>query len=544
MNLSSEAKVMKKQLIQICLIVMCFAGVSKGIARASKVGPDKVVVEREARQIKQMTAENDIDGLINMLANGTFPSKVIVATYLKDTGDKRALPELERANRQLGGWDLRSPCDDRSGIFAIAIWKISTNDLSDEEKIDALLELIEGKGPIVPEIEVYDTIVVNGVEQKRLRVIPPNYHVGVCAEEELEHFDDPSVTSRLREIENKGIAPYAVWREVRDMPTDAAISRCVQIAHEEERTQQYGAIHCLRRFEHNDAVLALDILAGEGYSETILALGHFRSNPDVYRRLCTHLLNNPYNIIRLFAVSPVCYIDNDSLRIKSLATLIRATYDPGEHVRNRAAQSLSNYMYPHTESDLAPFQRELLFLRKHPDTKVKDHIEKGLKRMGWTDLDVPQGEGASLREDLEAHLLPKPYGERRGYMICTLEKLRQRAIEKKDEELLREIYTKLLILDPGNEKYTDGLEECVSRQNTARLSAAEVLRMADRFAAEKRDKHETFDLKFYPDRSAKFKTERKSWYVHYTRVPNRWPGDHFSIYVDDTTGEMKFIGGA
>ena len=201
-------------------------------------------------------------------------------------------------------------------------------------------------------------------------------------------------------------------------------------------------------------------------------------------------------------------------------------------------------MFPSTESDLAPFQRELLFLRKHPDAKVKGIIEKGLERIGWMDLDVPEGEGASIREDLEAHLLGKPYGERRGYMIATLEKLRQTAIRKKDEELLREVYTKLLILDPDKKEYIDGLEECVSRQNTARLSVVEVLKMADGFAAEKRGKHETFDLKFYPDRSAKFKTERKSWYVHYTRVPNRWPGDHFSVYVDDTTGEMKFFGGA
>jgi hypothetical protein len=535
---------MKKRLIQICLIVMCFAGISKGIARASKIGPDNVLVEQESRKIEQMTADSDIDGLIDMLADGTFPSKVKVATYLKDTGDKRAVPELKRANRQFGGWDPKTSCADQNGIFAIAIWKISTDDLSDKEKIDALLELLKGNGPIVSDIKMYDTVVVNGVEQKHLRFIPPNFLVGICSEEELEQFEDPTITSRLRKVENQGVAAYAVWREIRDMPRDTAIARCVQIAHQEGRVQQYGAIHCLRRFEHHNAILALDVLAWEGYSEAILALGHSRSDPDVYRRLCTHLLQNPYNLIRLFAVSPVCFIDNNSLRIKSLATLIRATYDPSEHIRKRAAQSLSNYMFPSTESDLAPFQRELLFLRKHPDLKVKDLIEKGLERMGWIDLDLPQGKWPGIREDLEAQSFPKQCVERRGYMIATLGKLRQRAIEKKDEELLREVCTKLLILDPGNEEYRDGLEECVSRQNSARLSAAEVLKMADRFAAEKRAKHETFDLKFYPDRSAKFKTERKSWFVHYTRVPNRWPGDHFSIYVDDTTGEMKLFGGA
>jgi len=90
----------------------------------------------------------------------------------------------------------------------------------------------------------------------------------------------------------------------------------------------------------------------------------------------------------------------------------------------------------------------------------------------------------------------------------------------------------------------DDLEQCVSRQSAARYSSEKVLKMADRFAAEKRAKYETFNLKFYPDRSAKFKAERKGWYVNYMRVPNRWPGDHFSIYVDDATGELKYIGGA
>jgi len=328
--------------------------------------------------------------------------------------------------------------------------------------------------------------------KKYIRLITPNYHVGVCAEEELEQFEDPSITSRLRKIENKGVAAYAVWREVRGMPRDTAIARCVGIAHEEGRTQQYGAIHCLRRFEHHNAILALDVLAGEGYSEAIRALGYSRSDPDVYRRLCTHLLKNPYNIIRLFAVSPVCYISNNTLRIKSLSTLVRATCDPGEHIRNRAAQSLSNYMYPHTESDLAPLQRELLFLRKHPDPKVRDHIEKGLKRMGWMDLDIPKGEGPRIREDLEAYLLPRPYGERRENMIATLNSIRQRAIEKKDEEALREICTKLLILDPNNEEYREYLDECVSRLNTARLSEAEGRIQRDRHLGSKAANKITF----------------------------------------------------
>jgi hypothetical protein len=71
-----------------------------------------------------------------------------------------------------------------------------------------------------------------------------------------------------------------------------------------------------------------------------------------------------------------------------------------------------------------------------------------------------------------------------------------------------------------------------------------VLRLADKFAAARRARYEALDLRFYPDRAAKFNPERKSWFVHYTREPNRWPGDHFSVYVDDTTGELKFYRGA
>jgi hypothetical protein len=67
--------------------------------------------------------------------------------------------------------------------------------------------------------------------------------------------------------------------------------------------------------------------------------------------------------------------------------------------------------------------------------------------------------------------------------------------------------------------------------------------MADEFAGQKRAKYETFDLKFYPNRSATFDAEGRKWSVRYVREPNRWPGDHFSIYVDDATGEITFIGG-
>jgi hypothetical protein len=92
-------------------------------------------------------------------------------------------------------------------------------------------------------------------------------------------------------------------------------------------------------------------------------------------------------------------------------------------------------------------------------------------------------------------------------------------------------------------KLTYSKPESKSVEGVAHLSAAEALRMADEFAAERMAKYKNFDLKFYPNRSAKFQAEWKNWYVSYRREPNRWVGDHFSVYVDDATGELKYIGG-
>ena len=455
---------MKKRLIRTFLVGVFLISMSEVIAISSTAGPDKAVVEREARQIEYMRARNDIDGLIDILAKGTFPSKVKVAAYLKDAGDTGALPELERANEEFGGWRLETPCDDRSGIFAVAIWKIQTRDLPDAEKIDALIELLEGRGPIVPKVEIYDTVTVNGVTKKRLRPQVPNYDVGICSEQELERLDHPSLAPRLRKIENKGIAAYAVWRQVRDMPAEEAISGCVQIVHEEGRTQQYGAIHCLKRFEHPNAILALDILAGEGYSEAIRALRHFASRPDVFDRLCNHLLQNPYYVVRLFAVSAVRFTESESLRAKSLETLVRALYDPSEQVRRSAAQSLCNYIYPVTEEQLLVVREELLLGLKHPDAEVRDRMEKALSRVGWLDLDMPQRKAPRIRKDIEAYSYSKGGGlERRKRMIALLEQQAKEALEKGREDQVNEIYRKLSILEPNNQTYRSCLPREVPR---------------------------------------------------------------------------------
>lgn len=442
---------MEKRFVEMFLIILFLS--SHGSALAKKL-VDKALIEREGRVVEQMMTNNDVEGLIEMLATGTFPSKVKIAAYFKDTCETKALGELDRANREFGGWDLGSPCDDRSGIFAIAIWKISTYDMSEEEKVDALIELLEGKGPIVPVLKTYDTIIVNGVTKKKLRVAGPNYDVGMCAEEELEAFNDPSITRRLRKIDNKGIAAYAVWREVRDMPVEQAIARCVEIAnhYKEGRTQRYGGIYCLTRFEHRNAVLALDVLAEEGRSEAVRALQHFGSQADAFDRLCNHLLHNRYYVVRLFAVSPVRFVKTESFRAKSLKTLVRALYDPDEQVRRSAVQSLCNYVFPVTEEQVGVIRDDLLLASKHPDAEVRGHISKALERMGWLDMEMPDREAPSIRTDIMPRVIAIG-GGLRELTIADLENRAKKAAETGDTEEVKEIFVKLSILDPDNESY-------------------------------------------------------------------------------------------
>jgi len=71
-----------------------------------------------------------------------------------------------------------------------------------------------------------------------------------------------------------------------------------------------------------------------------------------------------------------------------------------------------------------------------------------------------------------------------------------------------------------------------------RLTMDQVNELADRFAKQKIPK---FDILNYPDRSAKFDPISNEWFIHYAR--NRYPGDHFSIMIDDGTKKKRFLGG-
>jgi len=77
-----------------------------------------------------------------------------------------------------------------------------------------------------------------------------------------------------------------------------------------------------------------------------------------------------------------------------------------------------------------------------------------------------------------------------------------------------------------------------------RLTGTEVLALADARAKADHERYEPFDLKFYPDRKAQFEPEQRAWWVLYWHTPNRHPGDHFAIRIDDATGAIEVFGGA
>ena len=77
-------------------------------------------------------------------------------------------------------------------------------------------------------------------------------------------------------------------------------------------------------------------------------------------------------------------------------------------------------------------------------------------------------------------------------------------------------------------------------EESAHLTESQALSLADEYA--KKNKRD-IDLADYPDRNPGYKSDSKSWSVLYHRVPNRWPGDHFMVVVDDLTKEARLIRG-
>lgn len=428
------------------------------VSKALRAAPDKAKIEAEVEQIEQMAAVDDVNGLVEMLSVGQFTSKVAAAEHLGEIGDEAALVELKRLNEEHGGWAIREIHHDSSGAFAVAICRILIRDLPAEEQIEALFDLLDGRGPAVPE----------GVKQDSAK---HNFDVGKRVATELDEFDDPSIPRQLRKTENKGAAVRAVWMEVGDMETEEAIDRCVQIAENEGGAQRYGAIQCLGKLGE-DAIDALDELAGEGHGEAITVLAYQKENPKVFELLCWHLINNKNYLVRREAVHPVAYVTSEAHRPKSLQTLVEALYDPGKNIRQNAAKCLSNQAYKQNKPSFDEIEDSLLIALKHPDVDVREHIMTALERLGCDRLDEQVPEPPPIRTDLEEWSSPPLTAQQR--LKAKTEPLERQAaglLKTGPAEEAINLYEELLELRPDYEPYQKGLEKARAYLDAAAVAA-------------------------------------------------------------------------
>jgi tetratricopeptide (TPR) repeat protein len=420
--------------------------------------PDKEKIAAEAEQVQAMAALGDVEGLIDMLSTGEFPSKVAAAEHLGEIGDDRALAELKRLNEEHGGWVLVAREDyDTSGAFAVAICGILSQDLSPQEQIEAWFDLLEGRGPAVPLIEP-DKVTINGVPTVFPRKPHINFDVGRRVAGELNRFDDPSIVTRLRRCENKGAAITAVWMEVRDMDIESALARCVEIARDEGGAQRYGAIQCLGKFRE-DAIDALDELAFEGHDEAVRVLGRQKEKPEVLELICWHLTDNKNSRVRSMAVNQF----NDVLQYQQavvLQALIEALYDPSRYIRRAAAKKLSYAAYRKNKPQLEQFEEDLLIALKHPDKEVGKYVMKALQRFGSERLDESVADPPPIRTDLEARSLPPLTTEQKlKARTEPLEKEAAKALNMGPPEEAIKLYEQLLEIRPDYEPYVKALEK-------------------------------------------------------------------------------------
>ncbi|MBL7153020.1 MAG: HEAT repeat domain-containing protein [Phycisphaerae bacterium] len=392
---------------------------SRTRATMGVVRVDTERIEAERIAVREMAALGDIDGLMEMLSGGMFAGKVAAAEHLGEIGDERALPLLKRLNKMHGGWLFGTMCvycyyeDSRtSGAFAVAICKIMTRDLPADEQVEAWFDVLEGRGPVMPTVD--QLFGLNGAgplvrakgrdlsKELPMQEFTSGSDVGRRVAAELSLFDDPSVVARLRQTENKGAAPTAVWMEVRDMEIEEGIERCKEIARNEAGAQQYGVIRCLAKFGEQ-AIYALDELAGEGYPEAISTFDLLGNNMEVFDILCRHLTNNKHSQVRLKVISPALLKSVHFFRYRHplfMQPLITALYDPNEDVRRRAAVLLRNAAYQE-KSRLIEHEEELLMALKHPDEWIRPYIAQALGQLGSTRMDEKVADPPQIRTDLE-----------------------------------------------------------------------------------------------------------------------------------------------
>lgn len=421
--------------------------------RAGAAAPDKAEIEAEAKQIQEMFAAGDVEGLIEILSVGEFAGKVAAAEYLGEIGDERALGELERLNKEYGGWAAREAQHDSSGAFAWAICKILNSGSAEDEQIAAWFDLLEGSGPAVPE----------GIKERAARY---NFDVGRRVAVELDKYDNPSIVSRLRQTENKGAASGAVWMEVREMDTDPAIAYCVEIARTEDGAQRYGAILCLGRLG-DDAIDALDELAGEGHGEAIRVLSRYKGNPEVLKLICWHLTDNKNSLVRSMAVEQ--FYDGELYNQPEVVpALIEAMYDPNKYIRRNAARALSMAAYRRKTPHLEELEEAMLTALKHADKEVREYAAKALEHLGSERIGDEAAEPPAFRSDLEEQSVPPlTVQQKLAAEVGPLEKEAARLLKMGPAEEAVGKYEELLELAPGHQAYIEALEKAQAYEAAA-----------------------------------------------------------------------------
>lgn len=344
---------------------------------------DSDVYRTQGKQLKEAIAVNDTKAVIKMLKKGIAPHKLAAAKYLGEFGNRSALRTLENINLRGGGWARDSKkypgfSHDPSAEYAIAIYKILTRDKSESEQIEALFELLEGRGPAVPK----------QVSQESAKV---NYTIGKRVAQELGKFNRPAVLKRLRQSENLGAAIVAVWLEVGNMETEQAISQCMRIARNEIPVQRCGAIQCLSKLTPK-SINALDELAIEGFADAVGVLGmeENRELPEVFELLCWHLLKNDYHQVRISAAFAIGGVKRQDFRLKSLQSLVYGMYDRSIYVQAKAAGALYNAASEKNKLYFEQLKESLIAAHiNHPNPLVQDRLTSTFRNLGYPSSKSP-----------------------------------------------------------------------------------------------------------------------------------------------------------
>lgn len=378
--------------------------------------PDIIAIQTKA--IEELAAKQDIPGLIQMLEIGECASKALAAQHLGYLGDDRALDKLDEMNGQYGGWQAYvSTSLYTNGAFAVAICQIVNKKRSSEEQVSALLELMQGKGPGVPEVvRQYQSPEPIPIKTSSGNVV---YHKPwldythisrqVCgrAAQVLAEYDDPRIIPSLRQSKFYEVATIAIGLELRNMKPDDAVKHCLEILQYDPVRQRRNAVfRCLTRLG-DEGIKALKDLVDQGYQKPLNLLRYDVKLGDYDQFLSQQLLNNNNAGVRWEAASQ---LRDYTLNRESLVlVLIDALRDPVLKVRLCAMYGIKMAFMnskPDTWSDKVV--QALMPYFNSTDESVRDSVRKIYEKHHWDSTDkeiIPP----ALRTDLGRHLNPPSF---------------------------------------------------------------------------------------------------------------------------------------